>query len=570
MVVISVLSNNTIKSEYVQSPVYTKNNNGLKLNVLDKDTVSFTGKPTGISLYNKLLRDISSTADDAVCTLEEAVEEFTQVDLPNKVKADYILSCVYKGTKHDMVINKKAILMLKKQILDIQSMPDLIECVTKCMDSHSKTFNSKRFKDLFDVRKQLNVHDISPIHEGANFRYVEMDRRNKILKALTETQFKNFETSDLFVSISSMGNGIISELNRVQQKSGFLPASLYERMVNAIGQNNFNLRKVYSEYYSKLGTCRTLEDVEKLYPELKFKKTKPVYDKNIDKNSMYNMLAKCTGYEYEQLILDALRQGYVDLIPQNSIKVKLPNHKIKSLITMKLAGFDIMTPPDELLEILNHGEEIINKYKDMPDLDSETLRKLAENHAIRKSKYWADYKAMTNNDIWMPVRFIRDKYSHPNTTEYTTDKLIDEYIASAYLKGYRIDRANPLELYNSANSLTTELIDIIDGMYMPVFRKQLSRTKVDKKTFDTLSARIDRVAMGKTIRNMENIFRKSFMSMYHSGPRKENYERELRIARNMISEKIKFKQQLEQGASQPETPPKKETWIQTELLFDKE
>ena len=136
---------------------------------LKSDTVAFSGRGIDVTRYNKLLRELQSTSEDAICSLEDAVKEFEVFNISNEMKANYILACAYKGYKADVVINKKALLSLKRKMLEIQAIPDLAEGIKKCVDSKHKLFDSKKvlfissegghFSELLQLTKAMNKYN---------------------------------------------------------------------------------------------------------------------------------------------------------------------------------------------------------------------------------------------------------------------------------------------------------------------------------------------------------------------------------------------------------------------------
>ena len=532
---------------------------------LKSDTVAFSGRGIDVTRYNKLLREIQNTSEDAICSLEDAVKEFEVFNISNEMKANYILACAYKGYKADVVINKKALLSLKRKMLEIQAIPDLAEGIKKCVDSKHKLFDSKKFKDLFDIRKRAKIMDVEPSYRSGEYRYAEEEKKNRILGVLSsQSKSVNFQTCDFFKPISDLRVSVLKGLYEAHVNNSELPESLYFKMLDEIQKNNFDLSKIYTDYYSKLNECRTLAEVKKIYPELKFVDKKPEYKKGSARMNVNNLLSY-SKYSYEKAILSALRQGNVDLIPKNSINVQMHNHQMKSLLSLKIAGFDVSTPSDELLKVFKECKDIINKYGDMPQFDTKTLNDIAMKEAINKSRYWADYREMTANDVWMPIRFIRNKKDKPNETYYTTDRLINQYLAGLYLKGHGVYSSNPLNYYDGINKLTSDMINIIDYMYMPLYRKTENINKVDKEGFEEFVKRFDRAAMARSINHIEKVFHSNFMAMYNSGERLERYYSELKKAKELIQEKIKLSKEIVK-AKQEMTLPKKETWVQGDLF----
>lgn len=533
---------------------------------LKADTVSFGSKSLDIIKYNKLLRDIQNTADDAICSLEEAIEEFSIFSFSKDTKADYILACTYKGNKHEVIINKKALLTLKRKLLEIQSMPDIITGIKKSMDNKKKRFDAQKFKDFFDIRKRASIMNSPETSNQVEFRYVENEKKDTILRALSkDIKINGFETKDFFVSLKELQNSIIPDLYRIHNANNELPDELYIKMIDEIGRNNFDLGKIYKDYYAKLNNCHTLAQVEEAYPELKFNRKKPNYDREIAPNSITNILS-FSDKLYERMVLNILRQGHLELTPGNLINANLPNGQVKSLLTLKLSGYEISAPSAELIKLFDKCRAIIGKYESIPKFDEKTIKDIASKEAISKSKYWADYKQMTDNEIWMPIRFIRHRKDNHADSTYSMDKLVDQYLAGLYLKGHGEYSHNPLSGFDSMGKLTTDMISIIDNLYMPLYRNQRNIDKVDKNGYAAFVRYFDRTAIAHSIKHLENVFNGNFMANYNSGERRLRYEEEYKKAIDLIKEKIEFQKQIAQAKIEASKPPKKEEWVQGDLF----
>lgn len=533
---------------------------------LKADTVSFGSKSLDIVKYNKLLRDIQNTADNAICSLEEAIEEFSIFSFSKDTKAEYILACTYKGNKHEVTINKKALLTLKRKLLEIQSMPDIITGIKKSIDNKKKRFDSQRFKDYFDIRKRASIMNSAESSNQVEFRYIENEKKDTILRALSkDIKTNGFETKDFFVTLQELQQAIIPDLYRIHNGNNELPDELYLKMLDEIGKNNFDLGKIYKDYYAKLSNCHTLAQVKEAYPELKFKVKKPNYDKEIAPNSITNILS-VNDKLYENMVLNILRQGHLELTPENLINANLPNGQIKSLLTLKLSGYEISAPSAELIKLFDKCRTIIGKYEAIPKFDEKTIKDIASKEAISKSKYWADYKRMTDNEIWMPIRFIRHRKDNHSDSTYSMDKLIDQYLAGLYLKGHGAYSHNPLSGFDNVSKLSTDIIRIIDNLYMPLYRNEKNIDKVDKNGYAAFVRCFDRTAIARSIKHLENVFNGNFMANYNSGERRLRYEEEYKKALDLIKEKIEFQKQIEQAKIEASKPAKKEEWIQKDLF----
>ena len=83
----------------------------------------------------------------------------------------------------------------------------------------------------------------------------------------------NIDTDSLFIPLGEQQQKILEQIETVENTDNSFPEDLKEKMIEAVKNNNFDLKGVYNEYYSALNLCETLDEVKQLYPHLQFPDT---------------------------------------------------------------------------------------------------------------------------------------------------------------------------------------------------------------------------------------------------------------------------------------------------------
>ena len=102
-----------------------------------------------------------------------------------------------------------------------------------------------------------------------------------------------------------------------------MPPALYKQLDDAVANNNFALTKIVKDYYAKLQDCKSLDEVAKLYPELKVAMTPRTFIKEnirqyIPKDIVGNAL---------RLPVDK-RAEYLDKTLEGVMSNELKKHKV--------------------------------------------------------------------------------------------------------------------------------------------------------------------------------------------------------------------------------------------------
>ncbi|MBP3820277.1 hypothetical protein J6G99_01375 [bacterium] len=195
-------------------------------------------------------------------------------------------------------------------------------------------------------------------------------------------------------------------------------------------------------------------------------------------------------------------------------------------------------PSKKMSELFKKSENIISRYSSIPEMTYKDINNFANKYAVKESHYWKDFKEMTKDNIWMPMRFIRHKYSNPASNQYNTQKLTDLYLYNLYSRGYSGYILNPLARFDSQKLLSKEIVQTINYLYMTIYKNP--NLKFDNAEFKSFASRFDKNGIGKSIENMEHVYRKHFMDNYRTGKRKMAYDKKFQEALVLIREKLDF------------------------------
>lgn len=518
--------------------------------VSSSDAMTSYGKAlvTSKSDIEDINTKLLNTANNDVISLADAVEEFKDVKTTDKKKTDYILCCTFENNKPEVVINKKALFLVKQALVTGEKIPKMEDVMRTCLDDESKSFDGKKFDSLFDYKGRLRISarlKPRPQNTAKEIRTAKAARRLQIENAVagnsvSKTENTEFKYQDFFISLDDKKKEMMADIDKIRENSNEISDDLYNSMKSALKNDDFDLRKVYKEHYSLLNDCNTLDDVKQFYPELKYPQEKPQYDKSRSKDALDNRLA---NEDFDKVVISVLKNNYIEMKPKTGFYVNLENSRPTTLISMENAGFKFSTPSKEIQSVLNKGDEIVSKFENIPDLDDEKIKKIANKRAINKSKVWADYSEMTATN-WLPVRLIKYKRLDNVNSPYSTDKMVNTYISYLYIKNKNKSYpANPLEKFDDKNYLSKGMKAVVNGTYWARFKKYDKR--VQGEDFEKFKSQFDTEAIGKSFEHLENNYTNAFFRQYWTQERKDKLKNELQPAYDLIYEKIALKEQIQ-------------------------
>lgn len=500
-------------------------------------------EPTKLELLEE---ELSKTTNSDDISLKDATKELSSLNLSNKRATDIILACTFENDNPEIKINKKALLITIDTLLYDGKLPaKYTDAIRGSLDEDTETFNPKKYNSMFNARGDVKITartKANPTNYDKTLRDIKRRKRLEIQQFVeknncgAERTF-DFKPSSLFVPIEEQTTPIIKNIDENKD----LPDALKKNMKQSMQQGNFDLKTVYTNYYSLLDDCKNLDDVKELYPELKFPDKKPEYNKSKSTKDLSNRLS---NEDFDNVIITTLSNLHRDLHSTSDLYIDFQNSPPTTYISMKKAGYEFSTPSKETLSLFKQGEALDNQIKSIPNLTDKEIEKLANKHSIRTSNVWGDYHELTSKS-WMPVRLIKHKRNHPETSKYKTENLVNSYLYNLYQTDkYKDYDSNPLEDLGNLGYANKNVKNVINKTYWTRFKEDDEKVKYNSK-FDEFKNKFDQEKIGKSLEKMENNYTKAFFSLYWTPERVENLKNDMQNSYDLLYEKLILKEQTE-------------------------
>ena len=271
--------------------------------------------------------------------------------------------------------------MLLRKIAETHTNPEtLIADVKLAMNNPKKIFDSNKFCSILTCGRRSGSCGWRNSVSGLNSNHAtKISKYNEILSAVNHSGSNvKFDNNDFLVSLSRTAKDLQTELTSIHIKSREMPYDLYEKMSEAINSLNFDLKSVFKKYYTKLNTCHNIEEVLNNYPHFA---SILGYQKNLHLDTK-NFLGIYDNITYDSVVLQAIKKGYLNLIPKESMYILLPNKTIKSAVALDIAGIRLPIPTTPLLKFLEKAENFWSKFASIPNLTKEEKLSLAKMYAL--------------------------------------------------------------------------------------------------------------------------------------------------------------------------------------------
>lgn len=508
----------------------------------NKNAVSFLGKLSG-KICTDIFKKCADVSNAELIPLPSAVNTLSDVVMSNEMKSDFILASSFESNSTALNISKKAILLLKELLPFYKSdEKTLLSYLYSCKNNDQKIFLSDKFKSSINKGMRPSVCIWRKSTVGRNTTpYVEVQKLNQIRAAVNESAREvSFNEEDFFRPLSSIADEILSQLKKEFVKSREIPYELFSKMENSLLKKRFDLKQIYKEYYGNLKECKTFKDLKSTYPEL--------YDEIKIPDFFIQQLKKNFGFtdanSFKKVVLDALKQGYIDFIPKSMMKLILPNNLVKSPMLLQLHGIYIPLPSESFIELLNNSSSFNSKFMNIPNLTEFEVVKLADRYAKDKSGYF-NFENLVKMDIpaeWLPVKYIND-YRAVGIKEFPTKTLINRFLYNCVKDGVNLKEPNPLKQYEEIKTLTPEMKDIVDKVYMPLINKE----KMDSYIFKNMKKEhkdFDWRETAKSFEHLKELYVEDFWRTFNTPARVQKYEDFFEEAKNLINEKFEFRNRL--------------------------
>ncbi len=502
-----------------------------------------------------LCKKIKKTRNTDTISLPEAVKEFDMLDLSENQKADLLLGCAFQTKANETIISKPALYMTKYVVLDCYGkVPNKLDKTIKtAIYDEEKIFDIEVFYDLFKPHTWTLKRNavLKQSKTGGNeLAHFNMERKGEIYDALRAYSTKRtpvkITTNDIFTPLDKVGENLSSKLDNLEKDGIYLPEDLKKSMKKALSEYNFDLKKVFADHYSLLKECKTLEDVKTFYPELKF--PTELKKKYININTKVDLSTRMQKGGIDKPIIEALNKLYTEFTPASKTFVHIDGSSSTNVTNLKRAGYELSEPDEKILAFLKECEVIQLKYKSISKMSPEKFEPLIEKHALRTSGVWKDFLELTKTGTWMPVRLIKNKRLYPETSQYSTEKLVDTYLFNLFTKNpYLRYSKNPLNRFDKIGYLDKRAHGIINRIYiirflskeknMPANMNDVEWAKV-KKEFEEFKQQFDIEAIGQSIEHMEDNYYRHFYRNYWTNERFATLQKQMQKSQDIAYEKV--------------------------------
>lgn len=495
--------------------------------------------------FTQLCDEIETLDGTEEISLEDAVKTFDNTPATDAQKLNYILAATYEDTNKVPTVNKKALLVMKQDIFFGKKTPKMEDVIRTCLDEKERKFDYDKFNGMFNIKGQVKISArLKP--RPQNFAKEERDakshRRMAIIHAIDNNSANkevevNIENSDYFKPLNDITQNLYSDLDDLKEDEKSMPEDLYNSMKTAISNGNFNIKSIFRDYYSLLADCKDLNDVKEMYPHIEYPTEKPEYNPHKNKYAIDNKLAESN---LDKVILNILHQSYQQLKNETNIHLEFENNRPSDYKNFVRAGYEVTLPSEKMLNFLDKSEKIDAKYRTLPDLKDEEIDELAKKHATRISGVWSDFNNRAKGK-WLPIKFIENKKRYPDTTKYTTEKVVDSFLMNLYEADKNKEySSNPLEKFDDKNYLMYPMTTVINGAYRNIYN--LSNADFYKKSKDAefiaFKEKFDTKSIAKSFEHIEKKYTNSFYRQYWTEKRSNKVKDALTTSYDLIYEKL--------------------------------
>ena len=512
-------------------------------------SVSFKGAVSSdsdiYSAYKEAIQKANETNPSDTASVAEAVEILKPLNLSEKKLLDYLMGCSFDSHDENVVINKLALYYVIMLHFGFKSAPasKIPNVIATSLDNENKCFSEKSFESLFGLNGKLRLskknslkrvrEDIYP--DSRRIALVHKSQLTKeiaeVLKGQEQRPIVNFDEEEIFsIDLEKEKKELIDKLSALRQEDK-ISSDLYNHLKKSVEENNFNIKNVYSEHYSLLKDCKTLQEVKELYPEIK------IPEFNLKDNKDIRVLrSRLAKEDLDKIGLDILKKIYIDRKPINLIIVDMDNSYPTTYRSMINSGLDFGKVPAEINAMIEKTDNLMEKFRFVDTVDDKDIEFLIRKNATKQSRIWAEYIGITNK-YWHPVRAIAHKQKHPQTSYYQTDRLVDGYLFYLYkYKNKSIPSKNPFEQYADGKPFNKEKKAALEKIYF-LYRNNYN-PEILSTGFLEFKANFDKKAMEKSLTRLESHYKNTFSNWFMTKERRQKYEKALENSYRLLFEKL--------------------------------
>lgn len=346
------------------------------------------------------------------------------------------------------------------------------------------------------------------------------------------------EAQDSVKLFDDILNFVGESLGKLKEIKCDLPEGLYQQLEKAVIAKNFNLKGILGQYYSKLNDCKTIDDVKKFYPELKFP------------SKQAHEFLNLTKEESDRIILELMKKHFIDGERISKIKVLGNNSKEYMYRTYKNFQVEIPSIDKYSMTII---ETIEKRAEKIMGLSSKGLTKSEFTSAIlekawKKEHLKSEFAAIAKH--WKSLKPIWNKKNGKNLDpRYETANLIDTYLANKYVSGARtVQNNNPFRKYYEMTQMDNSKQKFVNLLYKFAEQSDEYTYIIKSKGFRDFKSQFNIDEMSKMLDEIETHYQKTFLKIYWSEDRKARFSKAIQESISTAKQNFEFSDELMQAA----------------------
>ncbi len=253
-----------------------------------------------------------------------------------------------------------------------------------------------------------------------------------------------------------------------------------------------------------------------------------------------NILARLISNDYDNIMLNILRQHYIDGKPITEIRVKAAGYDFSAQNIRRRHPFGILD--NGFRNFLAASEKTAKQFQELQTLDKAEISSRVMTETWKKSRLRADLGNETKfGKDWSIVKAVWHKTMFPETTFYPTEKLIDAYLLNLYNAGkHTPETINPILKYLDNQPMDKRKIALLKRMYHDVKQLDTQRSVLNSQMYQDFKAKFDLDGMKKSIESLEEHYKNSFFKRFWTDDRKARFTQALNENRELAKENVEI------------------------------
>ncbi len=244
----------------------------------------------------------------------------------------------------------------------------------------------------------------------------------------------------------------------------------------------------------------------------------------------------------EETILNILRDNYINLNSYSGKVFKTADGREIVLDRLthrynRLSGLD-----SKFIQFIKKSEETAKEFAMLAATDKNIISSAVLTESWKTSGLRAELgNATAYKKDWSLIKQVWQKTMFPETTFYSTDKLIDAYLVNLYKIGQRkAASTNPFSRFQENPSLDKTKIMLLKRLYK--FSKSLDEDKriLENPNFKEFKAQFDIDAMAQIIEKLEEHYKNTFFKIFWTSERIQKFKDAIHKNREVANKNIKI------------------------------